>query len=95
MPARQSAYGPAMRARVEAEQVGIEVVDSVRASWEEVPARKRPKRLKVVKAETAADRFKAATAKATGDGGAVMRDESAAEKAKAIFDLLVEEGVLR
>lgn len=95
MPARQSAYGPAMRAQVEAEQVTIEVVDSVRASWEETPARKRPKRLKVVKAKTAADRFKAATAKATGDGGAVMRDESAAEKAKAIFDLLVEEGVLR
>ena len=94
-PARQSAYGPATRARLEADQRGIEIVDAVREGWSESPARKRPKRLKVVKAKTAADRFKAATAKATGEGGAVMRDESAAEKAKAIFDLLVEEGVLR
>lgn len=94
-PARQSAYGPAMRAQLESDQRGIEIVDSVREEWSESPARKRPKRLKVVKAKTAADRFKAATAKATGDGGAVMRDESAAEKAKAIFDLLIEEGVLR
>lgn len=93
--ARQSAFGPAMRAQIKAEQQGVEVLDSVRADWETVPARKRPKRLKVVKAKTAADRFKAATAKATGDGGAVLRDESAAQKAKAIFDLLVEEGVLR
>ncbi len=94
-PARQSAYGPAMRAELEADSRGIEIKDEVRAGWEENPARKRPKRLKVVKAKTAADRFKAATAKATGDGGTVMRDETPAEKAKAIFDLLVEEGVLR
>lgn len=92
---RQSAFGPAMRAALDAENRGIEIVDAVRSSWDESPARKRPKRLKVVKAKTAADRFKAATAKATGDGGAVMRNETAAEKAKAIFDLLVEEGVLR
>lgn len=93
--ARQSAYGPASRAQLESESTSIEVVDQVRSAWSETPARKRPKRLKVVKAKTAADRFKAATAKATGDGGRVMRDESAQEKAKAIFELLLEEGVLR
>lgn len=94
-PARQSAYGPAMRAQLEAENRGIEIVDAVRVNWTESPARKRPKRLKVVKAKSAADRFRAATAKATGEGGSVMRNETAAEKAQAIFNLLVEEGVLR
>jgi len=92
---RQSAYGPGMRAKLQPEERGIEIPDAVRSLWQESPARKRPKRLKVVKAKTAADRFKAATAKATGDGGTVMRNETAAEKAQAIFDLLVEEGVLR
>ena len=66
-----------------------------RPSWEEAPARKRPKRLKVVKAKTAAERFKAATAKPQGEGGKVMKNESAAEQAQAIFEMLKEEGVLR
>ncbi len=91
---RQSAYGPGRRASVD----GIaseSSEDRVRSSWSEAPARKRPKRLKVVKAKTAADRFKAATAKSSGDGGKVMKNESAREKAQAVFDLLVEEGVLR
>ncbi|WP_027858015.1 electron transfer flavoprotein subunit beta [Marinobacterium jannaschii] len=92
--ARQSAFGPARRATIDgADAANVE--DSVRTSWEEAPARKRPKRLKVVKAKTAADRFKAATAKSSGDGGKVLKKESAQEKAKAVFDLLVEEGVLR
>lgn len=92
---RQSAFGPAMRAEIEAQSTRVEVIDAVRAVWQESPARKRPKRLKVVKAKTAADRFKAATAKSTAEGGKVMISETPAEKAKAIFDLLVEEGVLR
>lgn len=92
---RQSAYGPAKRANLNAEDRGIHIADQDMAEWNESPAKKRPKRLKVVKAKTAADRFKAATAKASGDGGKVLRDESSAEKAKAIFDLLLEEGVIR
>ena len=91
---RQSAFGPASRAVMDALSVSAET-DAVRAEWSEVPARKRPKRLKVVKAKTAADRFKAATAKSQGDGGKVMQNEPAAEQAQAIFDLLLEEGVLR
>jgi electron transfer flavoprotein beta subunit len=93
--ARQSAFGPAKRADLVAEDRGINILDQEMAEWSVSPAKKRPKRLKVVKAKTAADRFKAATAKASGDGGKVLRDESAAEKAKAIFDLLLEEGVIR
>lgn len=92
---RQSAYGPSMRAQMQAEDRGIHILDLDKEEWSEAPARKRPKRLKVVKAKTAADRFKAATAKSTGDGGKVLREESSADKAKAIFDLLLEEGVLR
>ncbi|WP_290702858.1 electron transfer flavoprotein subunit beta [Amphritea sp.] len=92
--ARQSAYGPASRAMMD-----IEIVDSstdqLRENWSEAPAKKRPKRLKVIKAKTAAERFKAATAKSQSEGGKVMQNESAAEQAQAIFDLLLEEGVLR
>jgi electron transfer flavoprotein beta subunit len=51
--------------------------------------------MKVIKAKTAADRFKAATAKPVGGGGKVMKDETPAEKAQAIFDLLLEEKVIR
>ncbi len=92
--ARQSAFGPASRALMDIEVVNGSV-DPVRQSWEEAPARKRPKRLKVVKAKTAAERFKAATAKPQGEGGKVMKNESAAEQAQAIFEMLKEEGVLR
>jgi len=92
--ARQSAFGPARRAAMDAQSVSAET-DAVRAEWDEAPARKRPKRLKVVKAKTAAERFKAATAKSQGDGGKVMKNEPATEQAQAIFDLLIEEGVLR
>lgn len=92
--ARQSAFGPGMRAAM-ATQVGSENTDVLRANWQEAPAKPRPKRLKVVKAKTAADRFKAATAKPAGGSGKVMKNESAEEKAKAIFDLLIEEKVIR
>jgi len=92
---RQSAFGPANRAQLEGQAAGVEIRDEIKANWSEAPARKRPKRLKVVKAKTAADRFKAATAKSTGDGGKVLRDKPATEMAQAVFDLLLEEGVLR
>ncbi|MBV1790435.1 electron transfer flavoprotein subunit beta [Marinobacterium sp. D7] len=92
---RQSAFGPASRADLESQDIGMAVMDEVKAAWSEAPARKRPKRLKVVKAKTAADRFKAATAKSSGDGGKVLRDKPASEMAQAVFDLLLEEGVLR
>lgn len=92
--ARQSAFGPGLRAKMDS-QKGSTVEDSVRVDWSEAPAKARPKRLKIVKAKTAADRFKAATAKPQGGSGKVMKNESAQEQAQAIFDLLIEEKVIR
>ncbi|MNC73697.1 hypothetical protein D3C75_1249450 [compost metagenome] len=59
------------------------------------PAKPRPKRLKVIKAKSGADRMKAATAKASGGGGQVLKGVSAQEGAEAILKLLIEEGVVR
>ncbi|MFT6916984.1 MAG: electron transfer flavoprotein beta subunit [Motiliproteus sp.] len=93
---RQSAFGPGNRALMDLQpSADAEVEDAVRSAWSESPARKRPKRLKIVKAKTAAARFKAATAKPQGAGGKVLKDQSAGEQAQAIFELLREEGVLR
>lgn len=92
--ARQSAYGPASRAQINVQKVNA-ATDSERESWHLSPAKKRPKRMKVVKAKTAAERFKAATAKPQSESGRVMKAESPAEQAQAIFELLLDEGVLR
>jgi len=59
------------------------------------PARPRPKRLKVIKAKTGADRMRAATAKTSGGSGKILKNLPPAEGAQAIFKLLQEEGVLR
>lgn len=71
------------------------VDDSLLAEASLQPAKSRPKRLKVIKAKTGAERMKAATAKASGGGGQVLKDASPQEGAEAIFKLLIEEGVLR
>lgn len=92
---RQSAYGPASRAKIDFQDEGVQAVDEAMLLWEEAPARKKPKRLKVVKAKTAADRFRAATAKSQSEGGKVLKDKPVAEMAQSIFDLLLEEGVIR
>jgi electron transfer flavoprotein beta subunit len=92
--ARQSAYGPGRRAQLDA-MPWVEAADTERSQWQQAPARKRPKRLKKVKATTAAERFKAATAKSQGTGGRIIKDQPPMEQAQAIFDLLLEEGVIR
>ncbi|SDL27150.1 electron transfer flavoprotein beta subunit [Modicisalibacter muralis] len=92
--ARQSAFGPARRGELTCqERPGID--DEALAEWRVQPARKRPKRLKIVKATSARDRFKAAAAKAEGGGGQVLNDATPEQGAEAIFKLLREEGVLR
>jgi electron transfer flavoprotein beta subunit len=88
---RQSAFGPAMRGQFEATQAPT-VTDQESSGWQVADAKKRPKRLKIIKAKTAADRFKAATAKASGGGGKVVHGVE--ESAQAILDLLVEEGLV-
>lgn len=88
---RQSAFGPAMRGQFEAISGG-NFTDQESSTWQTANAKKRPKRLKIIKAKTAADRFKAATAKASGGGGKVVHGVE--ESAQAILDLLVEEGLV-
>jgi electron transfer flavoprotein beta subunit len=91
---RQSAYGPARRGVLQADDV--EVVDDELLSVATLQAAKpRPKRLKVIKAKSGADRMKAATAKASGGGGQVLKGVTAQAGAEAILKLLLEEGVVR
>ena len=92
--ARQSAFGPARRGLLTAEEVEL-VADPLFSRAQLQPAKSRPKRLKVIKAKTGAERMKAATAKASGGGGQVLKDVSPQAGAEAIFKLLLEEGVLR
>ncbi|WP_246264567.1 electron transfer flavoprotein subunit beta [Aromatoleum toluvorans] len=93
-PARQSAFGPARRGELRQLASGM-TPDGLALEWTVAPARKRPKRLKIVKASSARDRFKAAAAKAEGSGGQVLTGVSAQQGAEAILKLLREEGVLR
>ncbi|MNO66934.1 hypothetical protein D3C76_577340 [compost metagenome] len=92
--ARQSAFGPARRGHIEAHEIEI-VEDALLAESSLQPARPRPKRLKVIKAKTGAERMKAATAKASGGTGQVLKDLTPEAGAEAIFKLLREEGVIR
>ncbi|CDG53043.1 MULTISPECIES: electron transfer flavoprotein subunit beta [Halomonadaceae] len=92
--ARQSAFGPARRATL-AVTPGSPGADSELAQWHLAPARKRPKRLKIVKAASARDRFKAAASKSEGKGGQVLTDVTPEQGAEAIYKLLKEEEVLR
>jgi len=91
---RQSAFGPARRGVLAARNVAI-VEDELLAEAELQPARPRPKRLKVIKAKSGADRMKAATAKSAGGSGQVLKGIGAEEGAQAILKLLIEEGVVR
>jgi electron transfer flavoprotein beta subunit len=92
--ARQSAFGPARRGVLKASEV-VQVSDELLAASQLQPAKSRPKRLKIIKAKTGAERMKAATAKAVGGSGQVLSGLSAQDSAEAIFKLLLEEGVLR
>lgn len=91
---RQFAFGPGQRGQINAIEAPA-MLDVERTQWQEKPAKPRPKRLSVTKAASAADRFKAATAKPQGQGGQILKQESDQEKAQAILDLLVAEGVVK
>ena len=92
--ARQSAFGPGQRGCIHSVEVAV-VPDELRTRWTLGPAKKRPKRLAVVKAKSAADRFKAATAKSQGAGGVILQTETPREQAQAIVNLLLDEGLIR
>lgn len=91
---RQSAFGPAQRGVLDVSETQ-RVVDELFTDHALQAARPRPKRLKVIKAKSGADRMKAATAKASGGGGQVLKGVHPDEGAAAILKLLVDEGVLR
>jgi N,N-dimethylglycine/sarcosine catabolism electron transfer flavoprotein subunit beta len=93
-PARQSAYGPACRGEIRLLECGS-VRDAGAEGWTVEPARKRPKRLKIVKATSARDRFNAAAAKLEKSGGKVLTDLSPEAAAAEILKFLQEEGVWR
>ncbi len=98
-PARQSAFGPAQRGDIQlvpSTSMDAEITDaeSDRQVWQYQVAKKRPKRLKIIKATSARDRFKAAAAKADASGGKVLQEISADSAAEEIIKLLKEEGVL-
>lgn len=91
---RQSAFGAARRATI-TEQTVDAPVDETRLDWQQSPAKAKPKRLNVVKAKNAADRFKAATAKPAGQGGQVINSGTDREKADAIMQMLLSENLVR
>lgn len=89
---RQSAYGAAQRGTIQVEIPEQAAPDSEAAQWQVQPARKRPKRLKLVKATTAAERFMAATA--VQGGGKTISGMAPAEAAREIFDYLKQEDLI-
>jgi electron transfer flavoprotein beta subunit len=92
-PARPFAFGPARRGRIDVVEAAI-VPDAERASWQLRPARARPKRLKVAAGGTAAERLRAATEIAAGRGRLLV-NPSPADAARAIWDYLRAEGIVR
>lgn len=90
---RQSAFGPARRGRIEAIHAAF-ASDELLAAHPLQAARARPRRLKLIKGGNAAERMKAATAKATGGGGQVLTGLTPEAGAEAILKLLSEEGLL-
>lgn len=93
--ARQTAWAFGQRGQLQ-DHAGIAQNDHVFTNAIIESARKRPKRIaSAKKAKSAADRFKAATAKSAAKGGAVMVNETTDEKAEAIYQMLVGQGVLK
>jgi electron transfer flavoprotein beta subunit len=89
-PGRQSAFARARAGRI----VTIEAPPAPRAAGvREVPARPKPRRLKIATGGSAAERLRAATEMQAGRGQLLVQPtpEAAAE---AILDYLVKEGIL-
>ena len=90
---RPFAFGPARRGRIEIVKAAA-MPDAERAQWQLRPARARPKRLKVGGGGSAAERLRAATEIAAGRGRLLV-DPPPAEAARAIWDYLRDEGIVR
>jgi len=92
-PARPFAFGAARRGRIEVVETAA-VLDAERAGWQLRPARARPKRLKVASGGSAAERLRAATEIAAGRGRLLVNPPPD-EAARAIWDYLRDEGIVR
>lgn len=89
---RQSAFGLGRRGQTKA--LDNIQVPAFSPPWQEQPARKRPKRLKVMAGGSAADRLRAASQTQAGKGS-LMVNPDPDEAAQAIYNYLVEEGILK
>lgn len=89
---RQSSFKAAKQGKISLYKLSECRKDACRESWHIENARPRPKRLKIVKAKTAAQRFKAATAKAQSSKGETIYDID--EAVTAILKILRQEKVL-
>ncbi len=88
---RQSAFARARRGEIERLAATL-VIDTARAAWETRPARERPPRLHTG-GGSAGGRPEAATEGPAGQGRLLV-GPSPGEAAQAIYDYLVEEGIL-
>jgi electron transfer flavoprotein beta subunit len=88
---RQSAFARARRGRILA--VDAPVVAAAPDHGREIPARPKPKRLKLVTGTSAAERLRAATEMQAGRGHLLV-DPPAEEAASALLEYLVKEGIL-
>jgi N,N-dimethylglycine/sarcosine catabolism electron transfer flavoprotein subunit beta len=90
-PPRQSAFAKTRRGRILAIDLAAATAEALDAR--EIPARAKPKRLKIMTRGSAAERLRAATEMQAGHGKLLV-DPPAEEAARAIYDYLQAEGIL-
>lgn len=88
---RQSAFAKARRGRIVVLDYPTGPAEFLDA--QEIPARVKPRRLKIVTGGSAAERLRAVTEMRTGRGKLLI-DPPAEEAAQAIYDYLLAEGIL-
>jgi electron transfer flavoprotein beta subunit len=91
--ARPSAFAPARRGIIETETADAPA-DTFLTECEIRPWRPRPKLMRVQRGGSAVDRLKAATEMKTGQGRLLV-NPSPEEAAKAVYEILVEQGMIR
>ena len=89
--ARQSAFARARAGKLVV--LDVPAVAGPKSDVREVPARPKPKRLKLATGGSAAERLRAATEMQAGRGQLLL-NPAPEEAARAIFDYLVKEGIL-
>ena len=89
--ARASAYARARRGTIEV--IDMPAGPKLESTAREIPARPRPRRLKIMTGASAAERLRAATEMQAGRGR-LMLDPPPEEAARAIMEYLIAEGIL-